>query len=334
MAAAEDKVAAYVRGILARDGASADTIERQQRFRPESPDGASDGVAPEDLDALRKIERQQPLTADEQIRIEAVVVPDGLRPSFDVRNDSFARLPDAWADVEASRAVLESMIKAIGRLNLAGHPSRPFGGTAFVVAQDLLLTNRHVAEFFVDGPPGTTLQFKPGMTSNVDLKQEVASADSITVRVTAPAVILDNWDAALLRIEPLPAGVQPLSLAGAPPPSIESRLVVVVGYPALDPFADIFQQIHIFRGVFDKKRLTPGRLMGFRSTPSFGRSVTALAHDCTTVGGNSGSAVIDVGLGRVVGLHFAGDQFVANYSVPSWELAGEPAVMSAGVVFA
>jgi endonuclease G len=83
--------------------------------------------------------------------------------------------------------------------------------------------------------------------------------------------------------------------------------------------------------VFFKKRLMPGRLTGMKATDSFGRSVKALAHDCTTLGGNSGSAVIDVEGGRVVGVHFSGEPLVANFAVPTWELASDGRLAGAGV---
>jgi len=205
-------------------------------------------------------------------------------------------------------------------------------GTAFVVAHDLLLTNRHVAEYFVDGV-GATVQFKSGMSGTLDFKQEVGSPVTLPLRIAAPILILDDWDAALLRVDPLPAGVTPLTLSASPPAAIEGRLAVVIGYPAMDPASDLIQQIQIFRGVFDKKRLMPGRLMGGKTTTSYARTVTALGHDCTTLGGNSGSALIDVASKSVVGLHFAGDYLVANYAVPSWELASEAQITAAGVVF-
>ena len=42
-----------------------------------------------------------------------------------------------------------------------------------------------------------------------------------------------------------------------------------------------------------------------------------MTHDSSTLGGNSGSALIDVATGRVVGLHFAGRYLEANYAVPT-----------------
>ena len=49
--------------------------------------------------------------------------------------------------------------------------------------------------------------------------------------------------------------------------------------------------------------------------------VPAATHDCSTLGGNSGSAVIDLDTGEVLALHFGGLYHQKNYSVPSSELA-------------
>src|SRR5207302_83693 len=65
-----------------------------------------------------------------------------------------------------------------------------------------------------------------------------------------------------------------------------------------------------FGGVYDVKRLAPGLVME-------GGDRTEIRHDCTTLGGNSGSAVVDLNTGKAVGLHFAGLYRVANYAVPA-----------------
>jgi V8-like Glu-specific endopeptidase len=230
---------------------------------------------------------------------------------------------------------MEPLIRGIGRVNLTGHPQLTFVGTGFVCGQQRLMTNRHVAALFTQGVGvGAALTFTPGITPSVDLKQEVGSSDSIPVRVLAAELILDAWDIAVLRVESFPAGVAHLPLARTFPTALENRLATIVGYPAFDPSEDLAQQLEIFRGVFDKKRLQPGRLKGIKPAPSFGNTVQALAHDCSTLGGNSGSAVIDVGSGKVVGIHFEGTPLVANYAVPTWEIAGDPRVIGSGVEFA
>ena len=98
---------------------------------------------------------------------------------------------------------------------------------------------------------------------------------------------------ALLEVDGL-ASVTPLSLSTAPPGDLRERDVVVVGYPALDPRNAVDVQNRIFAGVFNVKRLQPGKLRDVESIRSFGHAVEAVTHDSSTLGGNSGSAVVDV----------------------------------------
>jgi V8-like Glu-specific endopeptidase len=77
----------------------------------------------------------------------------------------------------------------------------------------------------------------------------------------------------------------------------------------------------------------PGKTNGRGLIKSYENDVNALLHDCSTLGGSSGSAVIDINLNSVVGLHFIGTSHVSNYAVPVWELAKIPAVIKAGVLF-
>ncbi|MCY2962211.1 MAG: DNA/RNA non-specific endonuclease, partial [Planctomycetota bacterium] len=90
----------------------------------------------------------------------------------------------------------------------------------------------------------------------------------------------------------------------------------------------------IFEKVYNVKRLHPGLLRTRERINSFGNSVNALTHDSSTLGGNSGSAVLDVKTGQIVGLHFAGIYLKSNYAVPAWELARDTQVVNAGVNFA
>ena len=70
-----------------------------------------------------------------------------------------------------------------------------------------------------------------------------------------------------------------------------------------------------------------------RDIQSFGTTSPRVTHDSSTLGGNSGSAVIDIETGTVVGLHFAGRYLEANYAVPTHELALDRRVVEAGVNF-
>jgi endonuclease G len=113
------------------------------------------------------------------------------------------------------------------------------------------------------------------------------------------------WDMALILADGLKS-VPPLRLSAASPGDLREREIVVVGYPALDPRNRVDLQNRIFGGVFNIKRLQPGKLRDLAEIRSFDHAVSAVTHDSSTLGGNSGSAVIDVETGALVALHFAG----------------------------
>ena len=69
-------------------------------------------------------------------------------------------------------------------------------------------------------------------------------------------------------------------------------------------------------------------------TSSFAKMVPAATHDCSTLGGNSGSAVIDLDTGEVLALHFGGLYHEKNYCVPAFELSRDDRVIATGIQFA
>lgn len=84
------------------------------------------------------------------------------------------------------------------------------------------------------------------------------------------------------------------------------------------------------------KRLQPGRLsqlIDYVPESIEWPKVKALGHNSSTLGGNSGSAVIDLDAKRVLAVHFAGQPFVTNWAVPTWELYRDPRIRDAGVRF-
>ena len=88
--------------------------------------------------------------------------------------------------------------------------------------------------------------------------------------------------------------------------------VAVIGYPARageDVIPDQQWMERVFGGRYDVKRAAPGVV-----TPNSRGWAT---HDCTTLGGNSGSAVIELASGKAVALHFAGAYVIENYAVPA-----------------
>jgi endonuclease G, mitochondrial len=89
---------------------------------------------------------------------------------------------------------------------------------------------------------------------------------------------------------------------------VETVNVATIGYPAYDsriPEPDLMQRI--YGKIYNKKRLAPGGVTRV--------DATHLWHNCTTLGGNSGSAVVDLDSGCALGLHFSGSFLTTNYAV-------------------
>ncbi len=258
------------------------------------------------------------------------------RPAVFVVNDSFTTPPAPWAEFgdNAKRTNIEVAVKSIGRIELPGFAAAPFGGTGFVVGENLLMTNRHVAEIFARGLGQQQLFFRPGRASAINFRKEVVPTPDVpNLRVTNIVMIHPYWDMALLKVEGLTAQQQPLKISATQPEDLADRDIAVIGYPAQDIRNEIALQNEIFGGVFDVKRLLPGKMRERRQIDSFENNISAVTHDASTLGGNSGSAVVDVETGEIVALHFAGLYLDANFAVPSYELARDSRVVDAGVNF-
>lgn len=297
------------------------------------------------LAATEKVLNEAELTFEEQEIFEAIVVP-GKRPVLDVTGGDISAPPPGWEYLDDFRPLIREVLPAIGRINMPGVTSPPYAGTGFFVGPGLLLTNRHVANHFVRGVGAgpAFLTFQSERSARLDPRYEVGDPDTPAggdrFRIVEPLLVHPHWDAALFRVEPVgdAALPRPLRLARRPPPHFgggSTPQVVVIGYPALDSRNDIEQQMNIFRKIFNRKRLMPGYMVGFQDvTTRWEARLHAATHDASTLGGNSGSAVIDLSTGLVLGLHFGGAYLVANYAVPSWELAQDSRVVDHGVSFA
>jgi endonuclease G len=285
--------------------------------------------------AVAKTASDQPLLPDEQFVLEAIVIP-GERPAIDIIGGDYQVVHSAWLhfNQDAIKQHVLRAISATGRVDLVGRPDLPFGGTAWVAGASLLMTNRHVAELFATGLGRHQVQFQTGRAARLDLRAERGGGVSHPLDIRRVVMIHPYWDMALLEVDGLPAAATPLSLSVREPGDLSGHDVAVIGYPAFDPRNDRKVQHQVFGGVYDVKRLQPGRIGARDSVTSFDKTVSALTHDSSTLGGNSGSLVLDVQSGEIVALHFAGRYLKANYGVPSAELARDGRVVDAGVHFA
>jgi endonuclease G len=286
--------------------------------------------------AVEKLALDRELDGEERFALEAIIIPD-KRPAIDIVDGDFTIDHELWRHFDtdtAIHAVLRKVIPSIGRIELPDHPSMPYGGTGFVVGDGLLMTNRHVAEIFATGIGVERLAFLPGAKAGVDFVKERERDRSAYVDVEKVVMIHPHWDMALLAVAGLKPEQSPLELSIRDPDDVADSEVAVVGYPAFDARNDAKVQNQVFGGTYNVKRLQPGKLGPREGIQSFGKQVLAATHDSSTLGGNSGSAVVDARTGQVVALHFAGIYLKSNYGVPSADLACDGRVIDSGVNFA
>ncbi|MGA7113926.1 MAG: DNA/RNA non-specific endonuclease [Pseudolabrys sp.] len=274
-------------------------------------------------------DRVQEITPSEMLGLEAIVLPRN-RPVALVRGDSYDDLDGPWVSLndDVIKKRIASLLPLIGRVEVPSSPILPYAGTGFVVGQGLIATNRHVAQLFSQGR-GLTIRYRAGDAA-IDFKRQIDAPDddrTAYLSVRAVEMIHPYWDMALLRVDDLPTD-RMLRLSVKSPEELVDHNVVVIGYPARDERNDVALQDRIFNRTYNVKRLQPGVIRARAKIQSFENTVNALTHDASTLGGNSGSAVIEVESGEVVALHFAGEYLKANYAVPMHELARDSRVAS------
>ena len=282
---------------------------------------------------LENVARGRTPSQDQAAGLEAIIYAD-LRPAVDVIGGKFTTDHPLWTQLmdDGNRQRIEGVMPSIGRIELPGNRRIPYGGTGFIVGDGLIMTNRHVAQIFATGLGNRHLDFITGAKAGIDFKREKGLPTGPTLAVRRVRLIHPYWDMAILEVEGL-AGRTPLKLALHDARDLTGRKIFVVGYPAFDPRNPADVQQGLFHGDYGIKRLQPGELHEGATTGSFGKDVMAGTHDCSTLGGNSGSAVIDLATGHVLALHFGGVYQDINYCVPSFALSRDQRVVDAGVTF-
>lgn len=247
---------------------------------------------------------------------EAIVLAFG-RPSLLIKNDKFTAPESAtWKKrLKPVREYLDNAIPKVGRVELFHHEDYEWVGTAWVIDDRTLVTNRHVAHLFAERNRFGKFSFRLNslgdqIEASVDFREEHNVRLEEVVDVQEVTFIADSHsaapDIAFLRVASDARLPEPIELASSSP---ELRTMVgVIGYPAWDGRRNGMEEMNrIFGNVFNVKRLAPG----YVTSSSGGR----LTHDASTLGGNSGSPIIDAQSGKAVGLHFAGRFLSANRGV-------------------
>lgn len=301
--------------ILANADIREDLLEKlaseggSKQIHPDSFDGESLGSSLESMDMGFGGNRE----------LEAIVRRFGRPVLFIQQNSIEEPESDLWkGKIEAARANLEAVIPSIGRIELRNHPSMPWLGTGWLVAPELLVTNRHVAvEFGRKAGDGFVFKRSPSgrrLRARIDFREEHLQPEEEEFRIREILHIEPDDDVApdlaFLKVSRLGEDDQelPLPVPLSPVDPEPDQVVGVIGYAAWDGRRnDEGVMERIFQNIYNVKRLHPGEVM------AVGQHF--FNHDCSTLGGNSGSPVIDFNTGEAVGIHFAGSFERENYAV-------------------
>ncbi|AKJ28184.1 DNA/RNA non-specific endonuclease [Caldimonas brevitalea] len=218
--------------------------------------------------------------------------------------------------------VFEPTLRSVGRVELVGHPALEWVGTGWMVEEGIVVTNRHVASEFArrdatgKGYVFIRSQLGTEVLPRIDFHEEYRSVVAAEFRIERVLYIAPHSetapDVAFLKVVPgetagLPTPIEPV--ADLRKHLRERRFMAVVGYPARDSRSDSRLMDRIFGDVYDVKRFSPGEVMTVHKDNWF------FEHDATTLGGNSGSVILDLQTGKALGLHYAGAHRKANFAV-------------------
>lgn len=278
------------------------------------------------LEKLQKDGTSARLSDREAMALEAVILTVG-RPALLIQQGSFPPAPVGWESLEDHRPAIENTIPSVGRIDIVAEKKRYHLGTGFVVAPNLVMTNAHIVQKLARRDDDGTWMFYQGREHSMEMIGEKGSADSWQFRISNVNSVHPTFDLALIDIEPVstdesrPAPA-PLRFARIDPsPQVD---VYLLGYPEADKTGETPKEVieEIFGKDYGVKRLQPGRYAkNLDDGPTF-------AHDCSTLGGNSGSCVVDLQTNEVIGLHFRGYYGVQNDAIALWKLRDDPLLKS------
>ena len=314
--------------VFSESDVKAEFLEKFDQLAEHAP-GAAEGLesmtAPPDPAPAVESMAEGTFQPGSEPGLEAII-ERFTRPVYLVQQSTFAVPPDPFPDSEVirakldgGRAAMEHVIPSAGRIDLR-NGRLDWVGTGWMVAPDVVVTNRHVAEEFSmrdNGGFAFKANFgRPPVSASIDWRHEHGQPDESIFRITEILWVEPpgSVDVALVRIEDTGA-------AGEQRPEVielmtreevdaagVSAWVAVVGYPARDSRNDLADQQRIFDGIYNVKRLAPGQVMGLEGQD-------LLQHDATTLGGNSGSVLVDLASGKAIGLHFGGIEGDRNSAV-------------------
>ena len=271
------------------------TYTRHTLIRPETPH--QDGV----------VFPQSPLLAGAVAPGPAPLAPAGQM------------VPSGLQTLTGQYAALKPAYRATGRI---GGPQQGIPtnddvafGTGFLITPNHVMTNQHVYEFYkhyLTGPECGGIEFIA--------ERDRDASDYVPFNGQAP-LIIPNLDIAIFTLARRVKDRKPIARIAVPTEELSEREVITVSYPCPFEVDEHILSVVEDNPVFAVKRLSQGRIFRHSTdtdTPfgvqvsvderiHAGRSLSAICHNASTLGGSSGAPVLDRA-GNLVGVHFAGDR--------------------------
>jgi hypothetical protein len=272
------------------------------------------------------------LTPRQNMALEAVLHTRG-RPALKIEEKGIEELDDTahpgsgfWRSfLNDHEDDIFAVASAVGAVHVSAAFSAPFvQGTAWLVRNDLVVTNRHVLFPKVgerlarrhDSDP-LSARMKTGISVTIDFAFDNGAAgrklQAAIVDVPFVSAESDPIDVAVIRIVPLTSVAAPKPLTVSAQPLAVDQLYVV-GHPGR--MAAIPDEVNaVFGSPDERKRVSFGELMDSDATRP-----DELIHDASTIGGFSGGCVLAFDSREVVGLHHFGDPTGGNRAFKSGAL--------------
>jgi len=218
--------------------------------------------------------------------------------------------------VATARRHIDAASAAVGKFYLRRSDGvQEHLGTAWRLGADLLVTNRHVVRFVVADAslPPDRWTLDPWRICMVDFAATDRSSTSHEFAVVSLefCAMESEIDVAVLRLPSNSTGVPPAlaldfedaalgrTVAGeSESAQFRGERVYVVGHPLQGKPTSDTQRI--FGDADGRKRCSPGEVRSVNANRA------AFEHDCSTLRGNSGSAVFSVATHKLVGIHKGG----------------------------
>ena len=216
--------------------------------------------------------------------------------------------------------VLREAYQATGRIGYAqvGVPSAEdyAFGTGFLVSDRHVVTNRHVhglyGHYLLDKTDPGGIEF---------IAEKGKDASDFVPFNGEPPVLLPELDIAIYTLARPVTNRNPIALKPVETEALDGKDVVVIGYPDTHTpeKAEVLAVVED-DPIFAVKRLSQGQIFrhstdidtpyGVKTSVSESKNAAflmpAICHNASTMGGNSGSPLLDIKNGQLLGVHFKG----------------------------